>query len=832
MESINCYKQSMLDFLRDFEPLKHKYHVFPGSMLYPPAVTAEGAKYDNTFQFGLLSKKNFSGILGNLSLVYGNTEVVSKDIETYFRTEKEIIVRYLNLPLINTMFDEDYFEFEWDMHVGQNFAEHRSDYYRDHFIHQVRNMYMMHELLDKCFYAAALDALSDRNTGRIAEYACVKFQQFMLDKRSSEYVLCRNNAEAIRRLYDNEEYLPNEIKDFRLRYAPYQREKRILAEDYAFHYFFKYVIYASAYLSALFHDMGYPICHFLGIRSRVSEYNPALYMITQNITGSIDNIFSKLGDSLLFTIVSHDEIKSRMKRKSNGQYDHGLYSALTFLLHFYETDAIQALSPEKRCAVELAALAIYNHTLMYACAEKPEDARGLNYYQPVFRQNPVSFLLHFCDDLEEWDRRYFEVSDASALSVCSECHGILMPHEPSGNVKSWMKRSKPYSDIWGQKTSPVDVFDCFCTKKLDKKEKHKCFRRQTFFKRQIYLVTTAPKVTFSLINIKNNEKNDKKTTNNPTADAPKSKNTNVGKNESTFLHAKVHYDLFRLLQMAHINNTYAKFRLKDLRELKCRTYGQQYKNQCKDIPFDDIFIDAFMTANPVLIKVKMIERATSDVQSAEDGFLWKIRETLHNKITEASTPASTTTTTDPLTDFGIEQGLYDYLFRPITSSRNARIDFYVELLKLSQKAREGKGEDNGKDKDKDKNKNEWKDISAHKEYREFINRWVSTSDEFYNRVLGELIYDCVYQYRNEPNSTETANMFNYYMSRDQEKIYKRIYEPDSDRSDTLYDAVLKYCSDKNSFNQYFNDSKNEYIGYFGDLFFFELLNDLLYHNSQ
>jgi hypothetical protein len=157
-------------------------------------------------------------------------------------------------------------------------------------------------------------------------------------------------------------------------------------------------------------------------------------------------------------------------------------------------------------------------------------------------------------------------------------------------------------------------------------------------------------------------------------------------------------------------------------------------------------------------------------------------------------------------------------------------------LELSKKARKGK----------DKDKDEWKDISAHKEYREFINRWASTSDEFYNRVLGELIYDCMYQYRNEPNlpepnSTPTNGtdsdenvkaIVKYYLSKDHEKIYKSIYEPDSDRSDTLYDAVLKYCNDKNSFNQYFNDSKNEYIGYFGDLFFFELLNDLLYHNSQ
>ena len=75
---IECYKQNMLNFLRDFESLKHKYYVIPGLHNYPPKIAAEGAKYDAAFQFTSLSKKNFSGILSNLSLVYGNTEVVPK----------------------------------------------------------------------------------------------------------------------------------------------------------------------------------------------------------------------------------------------------------------------------------------------------------------------------------------------------------------------------------------------------------------------------------------------------------------------------------------------------------------------------------------------------------------------------------------------------------------------------------------------------------------------------------------------------------------------------------------------------------------------------------
>ena len=94
----------------------------------------------------------------------------------------------------------------------------------------------------------------------------------------------------------------------------------------------KYVIYASSILSALFHDMGYPICHFLEVRNRTSEYNPTLYMYTRNATESFDHIASLLGSSLLFTIVSRDEIKKSMNPNKKGKYDHGAYSAIAFLL--------------------------------------------------------------------------------------------------------------------------------------------------------------------------------------------------------------------------------------------------------------------------------------------------------------------------------------------------------------------------------------------------------------------------------------------------------------------------------------------------------------------
>jgi len=837
MKKIECYAPSMANFLKKFNPAKHKYHVFESLDDYPTAVSALGAKFDSAYQYGPLNKKEFSGIFDNLYLVYGNPAVVRKDIETYYSVEKEIIRGYLTVPLIDMMFDEDYFEFEWDMHLGQNFRAHRSDYYRDHFIHQARNMFMMHELLQNYFFSSTMKVLANKHNSKISEYCCLKLSQFMLDKESKEYKLFENIVQSIKEYTTNtSNNFLDDIDTYRRYYDPTNKCRNITqltADDYAYHYFYKYIIYASSYLCALFHDMGYPICHFLEIRERLSNYNPAMYMITQNVSGSFDNIAAKLGDSLLFTIVSHEEIRKRMNEiNASGHHDHGVYSAIAFLLHFYETGACQRLTSEKQCAIELAAIAIYNHTQKYACSESTKNARKCSYYQPMFKQNPISFLLHFCDDLEEWDRRYFEISDASAYSICSSCHGVLIPHEMH---KGDLQRGEKYKNIWKTNLLPVEQFNCFC-KSSEKNESYKCFRRQTFNKRQIYLVTTTPKVSFELNQL------------------------------SQALHAEIHYDLFRLLQMSHINQNYAKFRLKDLYELKCRLHDQKFKLQCDKFGFDDIYIDSFMTSNPILIKIKILEeyihqrilKALSQKivkdPKCHVGFRLESAKKYRSKIdlylneyeitdfwSQDGEPIGDLTVDDcvrriiELMDRGtmsvilkkdldpsskdtlcIKTKLHQYLMDPIVKSTingedACRLDFYIALLYLSVKKRNGI------------------QIVKNNKEKELIDIFRSTKDDYYNRLLSALIEDCLYQYSRERKSSESVHNYIIKLSNDEKKhiVYHNIYTPD-DSSYDMYDIVNKYCHADSVFNKYYENNANHYIGYFGDLFYFELLNDRLY----
>ena len=799
MDEIKCYKKDLLAFLEEFNPIKHKYHVFGDTIFYPPEIDSEGEKFDLAFQYGPLVKQEFSGILDNLYLVYGNEEIVKKDIETFYSTEQNIIRRYLTLPLADKMFDEDYFNFEWDMHVGQNFHEHRSDYYRDHFIHQVRNMYMMHQLLDSCFYDATMDALTDSHSSKIGEYVRLKLSQFLLDTGSKEYKLFERIVESIsqnlgisnnpqsNQTFQNLASI-NKLTEFLNPYRKiYGLSETIInngnikgdvltTNDYAFHYFYKYIIYASAYMSALFHDMGYPICHFLEVRGRLSDYNPTMYMITQNSTGSFDNISAKLNDSLLFTIVSHDEIRKRMQGEKGKHYDHGVYSAIAFLLHFYETGAIQKLSPEKQCAIEMAAVAIYNHTQKYACNMKPKDILKANYYQPVFRQNPISFLLHFCDDLEEWDRRYFEISDASALSTCQTCLGTLMPHDPipedSNQIPFTFTHSKQYDDEWGEKTTKIDVFDCFCSQK---ENSHKCFRRQVFQKRQIYLVTTASNVSFK---------------------------TNDNK-----LIAHIEYDLYRLLKMSHINHTYAKHRLKDIKELKDRLQNQKFKQQSKHFNFNDIKIECFMTSNPILIKIEILKSFMKQkIKFDSDNNLQNALTELQIFLNELQTSINKKNTYEAITNFlkicsgtsndiATENHLHIYLTSG-TSEKMPRIHFYTDLLNIISEMQKISGASSNNEE------------SIKKKIKKFYQQWNVNDDDFYNQTLKILVDNCLQYYDKA------------------EKFTKKIDD------DPLYDAILKYCHDENSFNKYYEDAEGKYVGYFGDLFFFEMLNEALYFPKE
>lgn len=301
-------------------------------------------------------------------------------IKLFHTVETKLLCGYFGLPQLNQMFDEDYFNFEWDMHVGQNYSEHRSDYYRDHFIHQIRDLYMILRLLkDAGFYKASEHILRDPSASKVSEYVFKKSKVF---------------------------------------------------------------------------------CH-----DRMGTQQQHLKGVFQSCFPSSQNI------------------------------------------------------------------------------------------EPRFH-----FLLRFCDDLQEWDRRYFEISKASDLLFCPKCGYPFM-------------KQKQYDDD-GHRLHKTN-YCCRCQTKEDG-----LFRPDIFIKRKLYLVSVADRVEVSLAEDEN----------------------------QTALIAKINYDPYKLLMLAKTNPTYAKYREKELKELKRLLADQDFSLMTQNaLPFSRIYLDCFMTPNPVLIKVKILE---------------------------------------------------------------------------------------------------------------------------------------------------------------------------------------------------------------------------------
>lgn len=733
----------MKEFLRGFDPIREKYEFKAWNADYESwlkgrciRLTAEGranvSVFEDSFQFGSLSKQKYSSILDNLKLVYGDADLIHSDVRDYHLTERKIVHSYLAIPQLDKMFDEDYFNFEWDMHVGQNFNEHRSDYYRDHYIHQIRDMYMMLVLMEQFgMYHATREVLSDRMASNISSYVSKKKQQFMDDSGSPIYrmlmKLCKKKEKLL---------IPG-----------------INSIAYTEEYFYNYVIKASCILSGLFHDLGYPICHFLQMRNRLSNYNPTMYMVTHNEIGSFDQIASVLSPSLLFTLVSLKGIKAALELNDKGAYDHGAYSAIAFLLQFYENGIINALPAEKQCAIELAAVAIFNHTIEYKATKEKSKS---SYYSLYFRQNPIAFLLRVCDDLQEWDRRYFEVSEASDLMFCEECHTPL--------IKYTIRDTDP-SEAGAKKESG---YQCSCRSVIR--------RPDIFMKRKLYLVSVANTVSV----------------------------TDSTENGKHVLRADVHYDLYKMLIMSNINNTYAKYRFKELVGLQHLLLGQDYGQTISRLE-----LGYFMSPNPISIKLEILRRfidrfpVVNGKNTLEKNYSKKL-DLLYARPKRLLDNMINISWTIPYEDIlkdnkeienvkGIEdikKGIVEKrkIIESIKEVLGCCIKFYISLLIISERPK-----------------------SQRTYYIDAISQH-SKTNAFYYEIMNALTADALQSLEDRRQKWEYA---------------------DPGKEANLYDSISAYTCTQNTFNSYkeilksYLDCGFPYVGYYFDIYIFKKLCDKL-----
>ena len=509
----------MIRFYEQLDIIRFKYGEGRTNKLYQ-----ELDEYETENQMFMFTKRSYEDAAENLNLVYGDKKKTNESIELLDLILNKIIGQYINIDGMERLFSLSYIDFEWEMHLSADYKMHNMKFYRDHFIHQIRDAYMAHQLLSEYgFEDCVRTVLENESISKISRYVqkCLSQQK-------------RRPKDSLR------------------------RRMELLDPDF----YMRNLIYMSTYMAALFHDIGYPEAHHLSSSERIVEYIAGLYNIS-DASGNLHRVFALLQNSLLFRLVPYEEIRDKII----SDRDHGAISAIVFLLNFYENGAIFRLPPYKGAAIELAGLAIYNHTNVYALL-KPKKKKW-DAGRPCFAANPIAYLLRLSDDLQEWDRTYFLVSKGSNILFCNRCRtpliGIRYTDEEDIQRSRYMCNCKSafrsYLDAEERSTCFVQAFD----------------GKSKFSYRRIYNVTVCDKLEIT----------------------KKETEGNTTRKKRGRLLISLKYDSYKLLHAAFAHPTYAKYRIKELNELKLMLEMQDV------MPY--VYLDYFVTSNPIHIKVKMIE---------------------------------------------------------------------------------------------------------------------------------------------------------------------------------------------------------------------------------
>lgn len=511
-ESLNTDK--MLEYYRKLDVVNEKYkYLINGN--YDMYVAF--SNYERSKEFSELTKRFYRNLKLNLDMVYED-ELISKNyILLYELFCEKIITQYINIDGIERLFSGKYADFEWEMHLGMNHSSNDMTYYRDHFIHQLKDAYMMDVLLMKFgFMDKVTTILKEKSNSKISAYTMKMLEQQMNIPRCIVLMKAVENADSV-----------------------------IEGDNWLKKHYLENIIRMSCYMAGVFHDIGYPAVRELKENRRIIEYIVESYHFDGG-RYDFNKIMALLQNSLLFRVVSPSEIRRRIE---GDEPDHGAVSALLFLLQFYENGAIHRLEPYKLCAVELAGLAIYNHTNTYASLESSEEkALKADYDRCVFSLNPITYLLRICDDLQEWGRIYFEISNKQNLIMCNKCCMPVIRRKPTGKKQ-------------------FVFYECNC----EQKAFEPIFYQNNFPNRRIYNVTVCDEMIIEKVE-KNNEK---------------------------YILINLKYRLDKLLQIAYLSPQYAEVRIKELNKLK-----GLFERQAQ---IGKVFVKYVMTSNIILLKALILK---------------------------------------------------------------------------------------------------------------------------------------------------------------------------------------------------------------------------------
>ncbi len=499
---IKCNYEELRKFVLDFEPVRERYLKGIDSLEKEEMLRKYLDELQRIEPEERWNLEEIEDTYLTVKKVYGEgNDELCEVIEG--ATEK-FLSAYVDIEGVCQLFKSSYFYFEWMMHLEYNKDSHEYTYYRDHYVHQVRNMYEMFTFLDELNFEDRCRKIYQRLDNEVGR---------MIRKSIVEEI--ENMSGVERKIW--------EILNIR----GDEREKIL----------YSYLFHASAIMASLLHDIGYPIRYIGKTVRELGSFLPFTNLFIEEVE-TLATLHSVLQDSLLYRIVGQKEVAKQVEKR-----DHGALSAVVLLYKYYDNGKIASLPPIKKAVIELSAVMIYNHTMKFI----DMGAKKSHHYKNVFRDNPMSYLFRLCDDLQEWNRSYFEISTQSNFFVCGECYMPLI----------YDKRRVGQGER---------EYSCWCGERRG-------INTTTFAYRRLFNVDACSELCIT-----------------PLSQSKKSQKENL-----TIL---VRYDKSKLLQLAAYSPNYALKRAEGMREIKKMLREQP--------DFPETFLEFFVSSNPIMLKAEIV----------------------------------------------------------------------------------------------------------------------------------------------------------------------------------------------------------------------------------
>lgn len=378
-------------------------------LLYQEGKLPEEWKTESALEEYGLTDYDLYSLMGARELFY-DPEDAKKQLYL-LETMQKFLHEYIGIEGLEELFINNYAVIE-----NSIFLEHDNlgnpVHIREHAKHQMKNAFLGSKLILEYGYLDDMAENVYEKAGAVTRYLALQAEQVLLESESEK----GKTQERGRYTEEWRTLVVNKLKEW------------------------SYKIFM---ISSILHDIGYPLEFYLRSAQKLTDYPPYLKILSPTVKNDFSEVKALLMGSWLFKLIDNQRIKAKYEKN-----DHGVLSAVSLLMHFYYGGRIYSLTREKRCILEMAAIAIYRHT------DKFENG-----FRMVYLQDPISYMVRLCDDLQEWDRFKLLINDKHNYLRCEKCWNILQEENRVYTCSKCGSKYRKITQIKNRKVNYISLCD-------------------------------------------------------------------------------------------------------------------------------------------------------------------------------------------------------------------------------------------------------------------------------------------------------------------------------------------------------------------------------------